>query len=135
MPKFGSYGICVKAVVFNKNKVLILKRTDYQDEYSYEWDLPGGKLHEGEEPKPALMREVREETNTKIIIKHPFDCVYFNSRLKKHNLSIVYLTKYVSGKLKSSHEHEFVKWYSVDKLPKDLTPWVKSTIKKAKKFL
>jgi len=52
------YHIGVKAVIYNhKNHILILKRTgrDY-------WDLPGGRIQEGERVQDTFYREIREET-------------------------------------------------------------------------
>ena len=60
------YNIVVKAVVFKGNKVLILRRASYQKWNACEWDMPGGRLEEGEDPKKAIHREVFEEAGIKI---------------------------------------------------------------------
>jgi 8-oxo-dGTP diphosphatase len=52
------YHLGIKAIIKNpNNQILLLKRRhlDY-------WDLPGGRVQEGEEPLAALTREVQEET-------------------------------------------------------------------------
>ncbi len=52
------YHIGVKAIIYNPNNhILILKRSgrDY-------WDLPGGRIQEGERVQDTLYREIREET-------------------------------------------------------------------------
>lgn len=52
------YHIGVKAVIHNpKNHILILKRTGRDC-----WDLPGGRIQEGENVSDTLYREVKEET-------------------------------------------------------------------------
>ena len=52
--------ISVKAVITLENKVLLLQ------EHDKEWELPGGKLDEGEDLEQTLHREVFEETGLTI---------------------------------------------------------------------
>lgn len=47
--------ISVKGIVFEDGKVWL--RKNERDE----WELPGGKLDEGEQPEEAVIRELREE--------------------------------------------------------------------------
>lgn len=58
MKKEQLYYIGVKAIIRNpQNLILILKRTGREF-----WDLPGGRIQEGECANDALYREVKEET-------------------------------------------------------------------------
>ena len=64
-------------VVFNeKEEVLVIFRRDF-------WDLPKGKIDEGESPQEAAVREVQEETGLKNVIlgKHILD-TYHTYELK-----------------------------------------------------
>lgn len=36
------------------------------------WDLPGGRLHKGEQPNQGLAREIKEELGVEVLIKEPF---------------------------------------------------------------
>ncbi|HSX05690.1 MAG TPA: NUDIX hydrolase [Candidatus Saccharimonadales bacterium] len=52
-----TYRLSVKAVIRDKDgRVLLLREADGR------WELPGGGLEHGEDPKAALAREVAEET-------------------------------------------------------------------------
>ena len=50
------FEIGVKAVIVQDGRVLLLKRRDFQT-----WDMPGGRINEGETVGQALAREVCEE--------------------------------------------------------------------------
>lgn len=61
-----------KCIIVNNNNILLLRRGEGGGEGM--WDLPGGHIHEGEEPEDGLKREVYEETGIKIKnIKHVTD--------------------------------------------------------------
>ena len=92
-----------KVVIYDeKNRVLLLKRSNYHKKHAGEWDLPGGHTHVGEGLKDGLTREVREETNLKI--KKPSFCK------KKDNLHFFH-AKLPSGKIKLSSEHTEFKFF------------------------
>lgn len=134
--KCGTFGIVAKAVVFNGNNVLLLKRTDYdKGPAAGEWDLPGGRLEAGEEIESALHREMLEEANIKGKIIMPFDkhC-WYSKEEKLHKLAVNFIVEYKSGKAKESHEHEFAKWFDLKEIPADVTPWVRDCVAKADKI-
>ena len=47
--------ISVKGIVFENNSVWLRKNE------RNEWELPGGKLDQGEQPETTVVRELREE--------------------------------------------------------------------------
>ncbi len=52
-----TYRISVKAVIKNdEGRILLIK------ESGYSWELPGGGLEHGEDPRQGLTREIAEET-------------------------------------------------------------------------
>ena len=61
---FFGYGNSVpgtEAVIVDKDGRVLLGRRAFEP-HAERWDLPGGFIHEGEDPLEALHREVREET-------------------------------------------------------------------------
>ena len=56
----------VKAVIYNDDKLLLIKRSDYTVKHAGEWDLPGGHIEVDEPKEEALRREVKEETGLEI---------------------------------------------------------------------
>jgi 8-oxo-dGTP diphosphatase len=64
----------VKALIVHKGRFLVLEQKLPATSF---WDLPGGKIHYGESPMNALLREVKEETGLEIDIEEPIGVWYF----------------------------------------------------------
>ena len=68
MPPFESlpYRLCVGIAVFNRqNLVFVGRRIDGPEHTDsvHVWQMPQGGIDRGEDPWPAALRELREETN------------------------------------------------------------------------
>jgi 8-oxo-dGTP diphosphatase len=50
----------VAALIIKDGKLLVCQRTRHQT-MPLKWEFPGGKIEEGEQPRPALRRELDEE--------------------------------------------------------------------------
>ncbi len=70
----------------NKNKLLLLRRSNFKTFEGNKWSLPGGKIDAGENIMQAVLREVLEETNIKltadkvrlVAVKETDDvCIYY----------------------------------------------------------
>ena len=54
------------ALIINKNRLLLMHRNT---ENRVQWELPGGKLENGEKPENTVIRELIEELNINIKIE------------------------------------------------------------------
>jgi 8-oxo-dGTP diphosphatase len=80
--------------VNDRGQVLLLLRDDNPAiSYPNMWDLPGGRVEDGETPKVCIRREMREELGLEIEDIQPFAVVRFDDRTeyvfwKRMNLAI-----------------------------------------------
>lgn len=104
-----------KAVILRKNEVLVLHDPMPPPGAI---DLPGGKIQAGERDfEKSLQREVYEETNLKIKVGRPFYTSFWefpkgsNHRNQGKKIFLLfYSCIYVSGEVKISSEHDWLKW-------------------------
>ena len=111
----------VAAIIIDDNKVFATQR-GYGD-FKGGWEFPGGKVDDGEHPKDALVREIREELDTEIVVGDLIETVEYD--YPSFHLSMdCFWAEVISGSLRLK-EHSAAKWltakelYSVKWLPAD----------------
>jgi 8-oxo-dGTP pyrophosphatase MutT (NUDIX family) len=81
-PKETLYNIGVKAVILNKDKQILLLNITRKNSTETYWDLPGGRIADGETQEDTLRREVEEETGiTELSIERHLTMVTSRVRL------------------------------------------------------
>jgi len=102
-----------KVIIFNGNKILILRRPNevVTKNSPWTWDLPGGHIDSGEEPLAAAIREVKEETNLDVTSLR-----YIGKDSNIGKLTYFYKTSEWKGNLKLSSEHTEYRWVGESEL-------------------
>jgi 8-oxo-dGTP diphosphatase len=119
------FGLAVRVLLSDENgKILILKRSTNSKTNPGKWELPGGKVDQGESFDQALIREVYEETNLKIFIEHFVGASEQNLHVIKA-IHIIMSGRIMEGELKLSEEHEGYAWVFFEELDEyELADWL-----------
>ena len=115
-------------VINNRGEILIIRRREADIINPGLWEVPGGKLDEGQDLTRALEREVMEETG--LLIEPTHRLVYADSQVLgpgKYSgmpyMALFSVGRVVGGELKLSEEHTEVRWARPhESLGLDLTP-------------
>jgi len=112
--------VAVKAFIVKDNKVLLL-----QGGGRGWWELAGGKIEYGENPREALARELQEELSVDNISIG--EIIEARSRINDigeplHMVFIIYRCTMTDNEFKISDEHVDWKWASVEEV-KELPMW------------
>ena len=105
--------VAVGAFVFNKNRVLLVKRG--RPPAQGRWAIPGGNMKLGETLKEATEREIREETGLIIKAREPvftFDVIKRDEsgRIRYHYVIVDLVGEYISGALQAGDDALEARW-------------------------
>ena len=119
--------VSVVAAVITKNidglEMIFATQRGYGD-YKDGWEFPGGKVEQGETPEAAIVREIKEELDTDIVVDEYIGTVEYD--YPKFYLSMrCYKCSIKSGSLVLK-EHEAAKWLSINEI--DSVDWLPADI-------
>jgi 8-oxo-dGTP diphosphatase len=128
--------VLVGAAVIDDGKILLLKRLESKRFLPGYYDVPGGKVEEGEDPNLAVLRELKEETGLIGKIIKPYNVWHAIVELdgdKEHIIEIDYLVKVKrpEGVTVANDEHSEFVWVDRHNIPKKITPELEGTVLKA----
>lgn len=113
----------IKALNENGEPIIFATQRGYGD-LKGGWEFPGGKIEEGETPQEALVREIREELETEIVVGELVDTIEYD--YPTFHLSMdCFWAEIVSGDLVLT-EHAAAKWLTKDEL--DSVEWLPADV-------
>ncbi|MBU1110344.1 NUDIX hydrolase [Patescibacteria group bacterium] len=112
--------LVVNAVIQKGEEVLLLKRA--KEPHKGTWVVPGGHVKHNEDLETAVKREVREETGLDIkvigtVCTHRDD---LGIDPRGFHLAVTFLTTPINGKIRKNKEAMAIKWFKLNRLPKNL---------------
>ena len=111
MSIFKKTKIAVSALILNSSSQFLIVKRAKDDSMPGLWELPGGKIEFGEDPKIAMQREVKEETGLDILLIKPLS---IRSSLKdnEHVVRIAFFAvlSYPEQIVLLSKDHSEYKW-------------------------
>ena len=117
-------------LLIHKNKLLIIQRALDEVFLPGYYELPGGKVDFGEDPKEALAREYHEEVNLHVQIGKPFHVFsYLSENGNRHTVEILFhVTLLGNDSIELSSAHDDYQWIT----PKEVDQYLMtSEIQKA----
>ena len=114
----------IKAINESGDPIIFATQRGYGD-FKGGWELPGGKIEEGETPQEALKREIMEELDTEILVGELINTVEYD--YPTFHLSMdCFWCEIVKGDLVLK-EHEAAKWVTKEQL--NSVEWLPADIK------
>lgn len=105
--------INARAVIKQEQKILLLRRAQGNPLYVGLYELPGGKVEFGEDPKASLQREIFEETDVEVDTMQLFDVYSYldtHDEQKQYILLIFIATLMPGKKINPQREHNKYSW-------------------------
>lgn len=117
-------GLIVHALLYNdRREVLFIRRSLTENVLPGMWDIPGGTLEDGEDPKDGVLREIMEEIGVTV---SDLSLFAFTSNVDTvKNKQFVRLI-FIGGVDSSAQvtlnldDHDMYQWILVDKIPNDI---------------
>ena len=103
----------VAAIIHDSDGRIFATQRGY-GEWEGWWEFPGGKMEAGESPEEALLREIWEELETRIVIERLVTTVDYDYP-KFHLTMHCYWCRVESGLL-TLKEHEAARWLAADEM-------------------
>ena len=119
--------IVAAALTIEQGKLLVTQRKK-DSSYGLLWEFPGGKVEEGEDPRGALRRELREELDVEAEVGGLFDAV-FHFYPAYPILLLIYRCRIEKGSLKPVGCHAF-RWVTSRELEKLAMPLADGPVRK-----
>jgi len=112
---FSDPKVAVAAVITRDEKILLVRRAN--DPQRGKWTLPAGFVDAGEDPKEALIRECREETELRVRIIGLVDVLAGQEHPHGAHILIVYRAEVLTGDPNPGDDVDRVSYFSRDQLP------------------
>jgi len=115
------YSIAGNALIFNeKGEILLAHRTDMD-----RWNFPGGGMEPGETPVQTTIREAKEEIGVDVEIVKLLG-VY--TKVDEDDVIFAFICKIVNGIPGLSDEADDVKYFSLNKIPTNISRFQRERI-------
>jgi ADP-ribose pyrophosphatase YjhB (NUDIX family) len=106
------------ALCIADGRVLLVRRA-FEPFKGY-WDIPGGFLEEGEDPRDGLRRELREETGLEVEPERFLGVwmdIYGGDSTAEATLNLYWTARIVGGEAAAADDVSELGWFGPDELP------------------
>lgn len=118
------------ALIIRKDKILVLQRPEHKKIHPNYWNFAGGKIEAGETVIQAIIREVKEETNTAFTPILNAGIFTDEHEITKEPLKVYVILGKIKGRIKLNNEHKSHKWVSIDEIRQmQVIPYIEKMFK------
>jgi ADP-ribose pyrophosphatase YjhB (NUDIX family) len=106
------------ALCVDRGRVLLTRRAF--EPFKGHWDIPGGFLEEGEDPREGLKRELREETGLEVEPERFLGIWldrYGGDSTAEATLNLYWTARVVAGEPRPADDVSELGWFAADELP------------------
>ncbi len=122
-----NHALAVKGIIVHNDMFLAMKRPMNAPHKPGSWDIPGGRLAEGENPKLGLQREIQEETGLTTEVQKPLDVNFFTRDDDQQITMIIFWCTAKTTDVTLSEEHTELQWLSTKTLHQELA-WLDASL-------
>ncbi|MDY6777067.1 MAG: NUDIX domain-containing protein [Candidatus Nanohaloarchaea archaeon] len=122
------FRLAAKACILCDDRLLAVRRAAEDVQKPGIWELPGGRLQPGEEPRNGLAREVREETGLAVTVEEPLTVRHFQRDDGQTITMICFRATPDSSEVSLSGEHTAYDWVPLKSAKERLDSFFKREI-------
>jgi 8-oxo-dGTP diphosphatase len=116
------FPVIVAAGVLVENQRVLLTQRKKGSHLAGAWEFPGGKVEAGEDPRDALVRELKEEIGIDVTVTDPIEVTFHAYPEKSVLLLFFAVTRSAGSPDPQPLDVAAVKWAAVDALDDALFP-------------
>ena len=102
--------VAVAAVLLRGERFLCMRRSAWRDAGPGLWETLSGRVQPGEDPLPAMTREIAEECGLEVELDPRPITAYAAKRVEEPMVVIVYRGRSNTGEVTLSDEHDSFDW-------------------------
>ena len=109
--------IVVGGLIYKKSQFLVCQRAFHKDQGGL-WEVPGGKVEDGEADEMALIREITEELDLEVLVEQHIATSVVQNKTTQIQMK-VYSCSIIDGlepDFFASTDHEKVQWISKEEI-------------------
>jgi len=129
-----NFRVAVKSFVVKEGKLLVLKRASNEVHKPNLWEIPGGRLELGEDPREGIKRETKEETGLDVEVVHPINVRHFVRDDGQIITMLIFLCKALHDNVNISNEHSEFDWINLESCKEKLTSYFHEEVDIINKF-
>ncbi|MHB8525608.1 MAG: (deoxy)nucleoside triphosphate pyrophosphohydrolase [Candidatus Acidiferrales bacterium] len=109
--------LVVAAVIVRDGRVLACQRSS-SSKFPLKWEFPGGKVHDGESPQAALVRELREELGVRATIGAEIHRTRHSYAEMREPVDVIFFEAAIASSEIDNRVFERIEWIEPRKLPR-----------------